>query len=277
MGNCCVKRKKTMDNGYFVNEIIRKTKLVNMNFETAYFSLTGEELGIKIDNMRLLNFTEFEKISKSKFFEEDITKNDFANIHNCIFTKLMSRCESPKYPKKINLWKILLFILPFLNNSNCEKLTYFFQITQFLLVAENNLALVLNLRYCFRLYLENNLIFVSSSILEYIKDNNDNYTVHPQFKQEIIVFLGKCVKFNMRKFMIEKISGAFDLGEDELVKMIDIDQFKYKLEDKKFLFDFFELREYYGQLYYNLGDIRVTFNNIDYTLLNDEDYLKYEE
>lgn len=277
MGNCCVKRMKTLDNStQFLNEIIKKLKLVNINFESAYYILTGEVLPDKIDNLKLISFTEFDVICKAKFFEEDISMNDFANIQSFLFKKAMLRCESGNL-KKVYVWKLLLFLLPFLNNNNDEKQIYFFLITNHLLSNCNNSTLILNLRYCFRLYLENNLIFITKFVLEYIKENNDNFTVHPQSKQEIICFLGKCVKTNMRKFMIEKICGAFNLEESQDQKNLDIEQFKNRLNDKKFIFDFFDLRDYYNHLNQNFGDVRVTYYNINLDLLDDVDYSKFED
>ena len=276
MGNCCVKRKKTLDtSSQFLNEIVKKLKLSYITFENAYLLLTGEVLPEKLDNLKSISFLEFDEICKAKFYEEDITKNDFANIHNFLFERLMSRCEWLNL-KRVYIWKVLLFLLPFLNNNNDEKLGYFFYITNHLLANCETSSFILNLRYCFRLYLENNLIFITKLVLEYIKENNDNFNVHPQSKQEIICFLGKCVKTNMRKFMIEKICGAFNLEENKDYKNIDLEQIKNRLNDKKFIFDFFDLRDYYSHLNQNFGDIRVTYYNINLELLDDDDFSKID-
>ena len=81
----------------------------------------------------------------------------------------------------------------------------------------------------------------------------------------------------MRKFMIEKICGAFNLEESQDQKNLDIEQFKNRLNDKKFIFDFFDLRDYYNHLNQNFGDVRVTYYNINLDLLDDVDYSKFED
>ena len=76
--------------------------------------------------------------------------------------------------------------------------------------------------------------------------------------------------------MIEKICGAFNLEENKDYKNIDLEQIKNRLNDKKFIFDFFDLRDYYSHLNQNFGDIRVTYYNINLELLDDDDFSKID-
>ena len=222
-----------------LTDIYNSLKIKTLNFTEVYHLLFDYE-EIKslpiffFDKSMMISIKKFLSISNDHFYENS-GQNKYLQYHELIFKNIAQSASNRWHIEKLELWKIMMILLPLLIDSDEDKLEYFLKLFNEYFQTEDKIS---NERFskAIRIYLEYILIFSTKVIINInrtLLKNNYNEELMKNYK----LF---CNKDNFISFLTTispYLSPAHEDGN------MSINEIKENLKNYMKIFDFFEARK----------------------------------
>jgi|LauGreDrversion4_2_1035121.scaffolds.fasta_scaffold199797_3 hypothetical protein len=241
MGNCCKSRKSQNEEERLIHNILFAMKINQTSFSEVHQLLYNELYNPQIitpsDPTKKIKKYELSEIAANHFYENDEKTNIYLSFHKDFF-ELISSKLCPNGETEIPCYFIIFLLLPFLKDSNSDKMTYFNYITSHKITCENTNINNIEFIEVLKEYLRINLSYLTSVMSSIIVKNTEY-----KDKVESLEKLRKiCEDQNKLNLFVDAEFPIKTNGERlETMETLRINSF---------IFNFYELRSSYLDRYY---------------------------
>jgi hypothetical protein len=262
---CCNNKTKS-EGEQIVLSVFSDMKIMFLEFENFYQLIFKEYYEGKINGSKTISKEEFLNIAnKNLRGEELLQESKLKGVQNYIFEQIANECVVEKEENNLLCVSLLNYFLPLFISSDKEKVNIFVEMCVSQSKVENFFFKNNEIYKLVRRYLESNLIFYTKCVYQFIINNKID--VGEEAKRDLIRILWLCNFKNFKQFMKETLNVSFDLKCPGLTQL---ETFREILLQNSFIFNSYQLREtYYNIFTYNPVDIYES-NNFDFSILNDQ-------
>ena len=242
-------------------------RIHRMDFNSLYLVLFGDKYTGEVDHSKLISKEEFIQIAKRNLCGDEKLLLKLGGIQMFIFEEMSKLCVVNKEDSRICCWKVLNYLISFLDEDLNNKIDQFIQINIKTLEFEHSICSNKNLQFVIRNYLECNLIFFTKATLDYIFKKKID--ISEKETAEILNQLKSCHKENFRNFMANKLNISFDSSNTGITQK---ETFRFILKQNKFIFNIYQLRASYNEGYYECSSMKLVYDDFDFSILTDDRY-----
>ena len=237
-----------------------------MFFGEAFNLIYDEDIEKKsmIDNNKRISLLKFMIIAKTHFYEEDTTKNKYAQFHSIFFQQVAKSCLNRWHVDQIECCKFLIIIFSLFKGTKLSKLDNFLKLSiQFLSPDIHEKISTKRLTKVILFYLEYSLIYFTRLII------NINKTIPCQKSTLLIRRLKLFVNNNNITNFLTLISPYLNPAHEE--NFMTIEEIKEKLMKSIYIFDLFELHQNFISIIKERTDSKEQYNLSIYNYIDLED------
>lgn len=230
-GGCCGLIKESPAE-ILITNILNNLKLTEWDFNTFYKNLTDNDFPDIKDCEKIVKFVSIEKLKKVLNDQFSNPNCEYENIQKTLSENILKKFQK-KGEEMVPLIKVIYRLMPFLSDSNHEKVFFFFAISNTLFKYDDKgeLIEVAPLRLLVLKYLKCNLLKITKDLLTIITEILKIESMREEIKQQ------------RTTYSEENVYEFFDAKFKFAKKFVDLETLVRSLKANNAIFNYLEIRQ----------------------------------